>query len=241
MSRIYLYAIIDHPDISACVLSPGITGATVSTLAYAELAAVISRLEGDIVICEETLWLHEGIVEKLMTEHTVLPVRLNTVVDDEQKLVAILAQNYQRLLADLERVRGKVELAVRVFWHGRSDRKADAGAMERKVPRSSSGATIGRDYMGMRLQEERHQQIRRQCAQSVVQVIHGELSGLAAESDCKVLGTPEQVMTAAYLLNTDRVGAFGDRITELVGGHPELRILCTGPWPPYSFVQTRVI
>jgi len=241
VSRLYLYAIIDHPDVAACVLSPGIAGATVSTLTYAEIAAVISRLEGDLVICEETLWLHEGIVEKLMTEHTVLPVRLNTVVDDEQKLVAVLAQNYQRLLADLARVRGKVELAVRVFWHGRSDRKADARVMERKVPLSSSGTTIGRDYMAMRLQEERHQQIRRQCAQSVVQVIHGKLSDLAAESDCKVLATPEQVMTAAYLLGTDCVGAFGDRIAELAARYPELRILCTGPWPPYSFVQTRVV
>jgi hypothetical protein len=36
-------------------------------------------------------------------------------------------------------------------------------------------------------------------------------------------------------VQTDTVPAFRDEIERLQRGHPELTIVCTGPWPPYSF------
>jgi len=32
------------------------------------------------------------------------------------------------------------------------------------------------------------------------------------------------------------VDAFAAAVARLQDEHPELSILCTGPWPPYSFV-----
>jgi len=39
----------------------------------------------------------------------------------------------------------------------------------------------------------------------------------------------------AYLVQKDKVSAFRDAVERLTAEHPELTIVCTGPWPPYSF------
>ena len=39
----------------------------------------------------------------------------------------------------------------------------------------------------------------------------------------------------AYLVPLDDVDAFQEAVRRLQAEHPELTIVCTGPWPPYSF------
>lgn len=39
----------------------------------------------------------------------------------------------------------------------------------------------------------------------------------------------------AYLVPLENVEAFQEAVRRLQAEHPELTIVCTGPWPPYSF------
>ncbi|MEJ7714392.1 MAG: GvpL/GvpF family gas vesicle protein [Thermoleophilaceae bacterium] len=41
----------------------------------------------------------------------------------------------------------------------------------------------------------------------------------------------------AFLIERGRVEDFNARLDDLRSSHPELRMTCTGPWPPYSFVS----
>jgi hypothetical protein len=41
----------------------------------------------------------------------------------------------------------------------------------------------------------------------------------------------------AYLVERDRLGEFRHRLDRLTESRPELRVTCTGPWAPYSFVS----
>jgi len=43
-------------------------------------------------------------------------------------------------------------------------------------------------------------------------------------------------LRAAYLVERPVVARFGSRVQRLQAEHPEAAVLCTGPWPPYSFV-----
>ena len=47
--------------------------------------------------------------------------------------------------------------------------------------------------------------------------------------------TERLLLSAAYLVPEDGVAAFRDLVERLQKAHPELGIVCTGPWPPYSF------
>src|SRR5204863_402501 len=94
----------------------GIAGRPVTELAVAPLAAAFSthRDADELAVSEECLWAHERVVEALMAERAVLPVRFGAAFGDERALTAALEPRREELARDLERVRDRVELGVRI-------------------------------------------------------------------------------------------------------------------------------
>jgi hypothetical protein len=91
-----------------------------------------------------------------------------------------------------------------------------------------------------RLKEELRIQARRRQAEALADKLHFPLSQLAEDSTRRILITPNLLLTAAYLLQRDRVSDFQREITNLSESYPTLRFLCTGPWPAYTFVTATV-
>jgi hypothetical protein len=168
-----------------------------------------------------------------MRDHAVLPARFGTTFHDESKLRASLVPHERELAAGLERLKGCVELGVRVFW------EPVPAAVATATPGTPSTQPLpdsGRAYMLARLEDEQRRREERQRAERLVEQLHAPLAPLAADSTRRVLTTPQTLLVAAYLVQRDRADAFRARVQELGPAHPELRILCTGPWPPYHFV-----
>ena len=69
-----------------------------------------------------------------------------------------------------------------------------------------------------------------------VSAIHARLSGLAREH-ARLEGS--EPLRAAYLVDRAAVDGFVAAVRELQHEHRGLSILCTGPWPPYSFAEPR--
>jgi hypothetical protein len=136
----------------------------------------------------EALWRREEVVERLMEERNLLPVRLGTVVADESAAVEAVAERRPELLDGLRRVQGAVELAIRA-----------TGRLEGFV---------------------------------------GEIHEPLAESSRDALLKPDgDPLRAAYLVDRDQVESFVERVAGLQRAHPEIDLICTGPWPPYSFSE----
>jgi len=123
-----------------------------------------------------------------------------------------------------------VELGLRVLWDSEI----------RKTKIENRNLNSGRSYLLARLEEERQARAWRQRAETLVTELHTPLAQLAAESTRQVLVTPRLLLTAAYLVERDQVTAFQREVGGLSGAYPALRLLCTGPWPPYSFVTATV-
>jgi len=224
---IYLYAITDHSEESVPA-EPGLEGTSLFSLTYQDIAAVVSPLATSTVSpTDDNLWRHEAIVEALMADRTVLPVRFGTVLADEAAVKAVLTTHYANFVADLERVRGRVELGLRVLWN-------DDAPPPQPSPASRGGS--GRAYLLARLEEERQRQAQRQRAEALADEIHSPLAQMAVESTRQVLITPRLLLTAAYLVEREQVAAFRREVEALSAAYPELRFLCTGPWPAYNFV-----
>ena len=87
------------------------------------LAALCAPADADAQpeLTEDALWRHEELVEELMRGRDLLPVRYGTRLADEDEALRAVAERAPELRAALERVRGAVELSLRV-------RSARAGA-----------------------------------------------------------------------------------------------------------------
>jgi hypothetical protein len=175
------------------------------------------RCDGLSVVCApaaegevdaEALWKREAVVERLMEDRDLLPVRYGTVVQDERAAVAAVAPQSEALARALDRVRGAVELAVRAV-------AADA------QPAEPAAGASGRDYLRERVAHER-----------LARALHEPLAAAARDS---VVQDGPGVLRAAYLVARGDVDGFVTLFRALQREHQALAIVCTGPWPPYSF------
>ncbi len=225
----YLYAITDRPELPVPA-EPGLEGTSLFGLAYRDIVAVVSSLDtAKVSPTEDNLWRHEAIVEALMADRAVLPVRFGTVLADEAAVQATLAVHYADFVASLNRVRGRVELSLRVLWD-----------FEFRISNFEFRPDSGQAYLMARLEEERQRQAWRQRAEALAAELHTPLGRLAVESTRQVLVTPRLLLTAAYLVERDQVVAFRQQVEALSPAYPALHFLCTGPWPAYNFVTATV-
>jgi hypothetical protein len=243
---IYLYAIADRPELPLPARS-GLEGAPLASLSCQDIAAVVSLFDtANVQATKARLWQHEAVVEALMAERTVLPVRFGTLLADEAATQTILAARYASFVADLARVRGRVELGLRVLWESEAN-QGRAGARRSQPPPAADpcqaeknhGERSGGDgwaYMLARLEEDRQLQAQRSQAEVLAADIHAPLARLAADSTRRVLVTPRLLLTAAYLVEQGQVVAFQREVEALGTAYPDLDFLCTGPWPAYSFM-----
>jgi hypothetical protein len=229
----YVYAILARETALPAGLR-GFNGAVVSAVPYRALAAATSPLPSEAPRpTAENLWLHEAIVEAVRQQGPALPVRFRTVLADAAAVADALAERYDVLVADLDRLGDKVEFGLNVLW----DPPITPG--EDLAP--GSGAAVeaqgrGARYLRARLAAHRREAAMRERARALARELDRDLSVHALERRCTLLPTPRLAVRAAYLVEPGRVPAFRDAFAQLDRAHPALRVLLSGPWPPYSFV-----
>jgi hypothetical protein len=171
--------------------------------------AVLYAPAEEEAVSPEALWRREALLEALMEDRDLLPVRFGTRVADEAAAARAVADRGDELRAGLDRVRGAVELAVRV--------------RSRAAEEAPAPAESGRDYIAAKAGRSR-----------AAMRIHEPLAALARES---VIQHGDELLRAAYLVEREAVEPFAGHVRALQQEHPELALVCTGPWPPYSFAE----
>jgi hypothetical protein len=209
---IELYAITDSPGPPLPDLAP------LKLVKVDGLAAVCTPAE-EADVSAETLWRHEEVVEALMADRDLLPVRYGTRLEDEGAVARAVEERREELAAALDRVRGAVELSVRVMA---------AAAMPPSGP-SGPPASSGAEYLRQRARADASQN-------RAAGALHEPLAALSRESAEGRPRPPEQ-FRGAYLVERDTVASFTAEVARLQTEHPGLSILCTGPWPPYTFAE----
>ena len=223
---IYVYAITDSTSAAPSEMR-GLDDAALITRAAGEIAAIASAHElRQITPTPENLWRHEAVVESIMQQcDAVLPARFGTIFADQAALTEVLEHHAEPLRGGLQRVRGCVELRPRVLWQPPSPKPSSS-------PQSSDS---GRAYMQARLEDERRRREVRDRADRTAAELHDRLAPLARDSTRRVLPAADVLMSSAYLVPREAAESFAAAARELSSENRELRLLCTGPWPPYHF------
>lgn len=107
------------------------------------------------------------------------------------------------------------------------------------LPEMSIGAgksKSGRGYMDALAAAERDRAQVQWRTEQLVDSIHRPLAAIARESTRREGVSAPLLFSAAYLVEGDKVDAFQRCVDDLSGKLDEVKLLCTGPWPPYNFV-----
>jgi hypothetical protein len=253
-----------------CVLSadssppaeqPGVDPrSTVEPIEAAGLIALVSRVPraefgeqplrrnlNDLAWLERVARAHESVLERTLGESTIVPLRLCTLYDSDERVREMLAREAPSLLGALELLDGREEWSVKVLVD--PVRLAEEARSRSDQARSLEEELAGRDggsaYM-LRRRLERH--VREQAdslARELAGQVHAEfeersLDAVTRQPQNRELSGHEgdMLLNAAYLVERERVGELQDLATRLEEDHRELgaRIELSGPWPPYNFV-----
>lgn len=213
----------------------------VYTVGLGGLACVVSDSNMDVYIANAVnLAEHERVLERLMKEHVVLPMRFGTVADGERGIMLMLKKHGNQFLRMLKKLEGKVEVEIEVAW---KDMKAVfAELVERNPslkqmkadPRARSQEEI---VMAGQMVYQLLQDKKRRESEGFIKALKRAAEG------CVVLKNErdELMMNASFLINKEKLGEF-DRVLDMLdvktGGRFDIKYI--GPLPPYSFVEMRV-
>lgn len=181
---------------------------------------------------------HERIVEQLMGRFTLLPVRFGTILADDGQVASLLAAHAPAFERNFKRVAHRVELGVKVLWAAHRYERETEDSSEWTARCAREGAAgPGKQYLFKRLQALAVADERRRRAMDLTEAIHRRLLANAAEGACAPSVSLNLVMNAHYLVEKTEIESFRQTVMRLESEQPDLSFLCSGPWPPYNFID----
>lgn len=233
----YVYAILP-----CGTAPPAVTGLQDNPLLFVrhrDLCAATSVVNLAHIRTAANALRHEAVVEALGRVGPALPVRFGTTLPDESAIVRALSDRYATLLADLDRLTGTVEYGLTALWkEPAQDRLPEGRSPDPGAPGGDLPGGPGTRYMRARLAMYQQEAARRDRAAEAARVLDRQLRPAALDGRWTIEPTARVAARAAYLLQQSSVEAFQQAFDASRAACPNLRLVLSGPWPPYTFVTS---
>jgi hypothetical protein len=204
----------------------GVNGATVTDIAVGDIALWISQTDRPEVVVE-AIKRHNDVVEGAVTEGvTPVPLRFGQWFVDESALTAAVTDKavaYRRALSEFA---GCLEFGLRLI-----DPAEPGGAREVRAVEAVSGY----EYMQSLRESSRLAGRKRSHAEQVHDRVRSQVQDIVRAERAEEPRTLHAVVTVSHLVARADFDEYRERVRALRAVFPELRLLLSGPWPPYSF------
>ena len=232
---LYVYAIIDSTgEIGESI--KGLFEAPVYTIPYRDIGMVVSDLDSQTQIkTEESVLKHEEIVEALMDKFTVLPMRLYTVFSKREEVLLKVKEHYDDFIENLDRVRGKREFGIKVIWAGNVIKERIINAHKNESPLAEPEQS-GTKFMKEKFEKYKIDKEFEEEADRCIAIVDGFFNRYVSEKRLEKLKTDNLLLSAAYLVDKEKIGDFKEAFEKLRSSDGDLKYMLSGPWPVYNFI-----
>jgi hypothetical protein len=254
----YIYGIIPRRNLSRAnhrdsgeVNSNGeeLLGGGLYTIPYQDISAVVS--DSEIVdythmlkdAVGRQLVTHQKVIEGIMPEHTIIPMRLGTFASDENEVRDILNKGYRVIKEVFGKIKDKIEIDVVATWSDFNSVLKEVGEekeikeFKERLLTNPEGITVD-DQMKVGVMVKKGlDEKREKCALE----IKNYLRDCSKVFKIHELMDDKMVINAAFLINNARQKDFDRKVEELNTKFVEkLNFRCVGPLPPYSFYTLEI-
>lgn len=242
-SHWYVYAILSADAILPQRLA-GLGDAPVVLIPSGAIAAAVSHIESPAIEASPAhLLRHEAAVEAIRRSVPALPVRFGTIFPDVATVARILAERASILQADLGHIGDKLEMGLSVLWgaseSGEAAPHVESGGSMTDLPEPlRASSSPGTQYLASRFARYADESRAGGDARRLAQRVEAALRPYVIESRYRLRPAPRLALRSAHLVRPDGEAAFRRAYEDLRVGAPDLRLLVTGPWPPYSFATS---
>ena len=245
----YIYGVINSSE-KKDFGRTGRDGKEVYTIPCQDISCVVSDSDGlNLAMMEKEelgryLVDHQAVIEEVMKEHTIIPIKFGTEVEKVDDVKKILERGYSEFRDRLKDLDGKMELDVAPYWPdlnktiraiGEEDEEIRTFKEEiaKKPPQDtfSDRLKIG-SMISTALEKKRNQ---------MAKEILDFLRQTAIDSQRHEVMDEKIILSCAFLLEKERETDFDQALDELNKRYDEtVNFKCVGPLPAYSFATYEV-
>lgn len=242
----YIYCIIGTTE-ERCFGPIGIGGRNdeVTTYCYKDIGMVISSHPlTRLAVNRRNTIAHETVVERVMQEFSVLPVRFCTIASDVEEIRNLLVRRYgefKNLLKDMDH---KIELNIKGLWKNMeiiyseiTEENQEIKRLKDEIRKNMGKISLQTKMAVGTLVENSLKKKKEREAEHIIET----LSKTAVTHKRNSAIGDEMFMNAAFLIDKDKEKEFDNRMDELSEEFKErIKFIYAGPFPPYNFANVTI-
>lgn len=248
----YLYCVADTGE-SVSLGEIGIEGSEVYTICHMDICAVVHNCPAepyqsrDDEVVKAWVLTHQKVIDVAWEKWgTVLPLGFDTIItgqegsDVEQNTRNWLKQDYQSLKQKMEKVRGKAEYGVQVFWDpmviAQNLTSPEIKTLEEEIRSKSRGLAYMYRHKLENLLKKEMEVKADECFKDFFSRIKKHIDDIRVEKTKKTDQGSQMIMNLSCLVDIDKYRELGEELDE-INKIEGFSVRFTGPWPPYTFVN----
>ncbi len=219
------------------------------TISFQDIAAIVK--DSEIVdyshmpkgILARLLVSHQQLIEKVMTEHNIIPLRLGTFAASDEEVSRILSKGYRTIKDIFEQTKNSIEIDVVATLNDlKSFLQEVSGEEEIKQLKQSllnkeGGVTVD-DQMKVGVLVKKHLDKKKEVLAGRIQNALGKIAQNYKAHD---LMDDTMALNSAFLIDKSRQEEFEQQVEQVNEEFEDkLNFRCVGPLPPYSFYTLEV-
>lgn len=208
---------------------------------YEDLSCVasISPLS-EYAVTRENLLAHQKVIEDVMKNNSVLPIRFSTIAKNADDVVGVLRKRYVEFKDLQKKMEGKMELGIKALWKDMRVVWKDI-AKENTVIRlkdKMAGTPLRNGFnANVELGRAVRASLERKKEEAAGKII-SVFGNIAVDTRANKTHGDNMVVNAAFLVDRAQAAEFDRRVIELDergGGNMSLKYV--GPVPPFNFIS----
>lgn len=202
-------------------------------------SAEIQRQLSDLSWVSDRALAHEAVIEHFGGTGAVLPMKLFTLFASDERAIANVRENRERLDGVLDRVDDRVEWGVRIRLDDARAREVLAAEARESGRQSSGTAFLLRKKLEQDASRELAGRLRAEMDAVFTELATGASEAVRREPAASPESGGRLLLDAAFLVPTQGSAEF-EAIVERCAARLTPRacdVTLTGPWPPYNFIE----
>jgi len=242
----YIYCIIEtKQERNFGPIGIGGRGDEVTTIGYGDLSMVISDSPmTKYVVSRENMLAHEMIIEEVMKEFTVLPVRFCTIASDADEIRNLLDRRYREFKNLLRDMDHKIELDVKGIWKDMDvifkevvEKNKEVNRLKETVEKDKGKKNMqAKVQIGKMVEDALHKKKENE-AEKIISV----LKKISFDHRLSRAFDDKMFLNAAFLVDRGREKEFDNIMDDLSDKYKKrIKFMYAGPLPPYNFVNITI-
>jgi hypothetical protein len=240
----YIYGIVAEPRLRRFGF-PGVGDAEVYTINHDGIAAIVSDTQlQEIDPTRKNVHTHTVVQDELLKEYTLLPMGFGMIAASEDEVRRLLEKNYEGFVSELNRLAGKIEVELKVFWDQEAIIKELQGESQEltKIKARINATSSPIEAQNLLVKAGKLvERIALEWKTKYAELVYAILKELSLDAQVNNPVGIKNLLNASFLIDKSRENQFKEEVYRLDSKFQgKIDFKYVGPLPPYNFVNLKL-